>query len=190
VRLHGIITEGGVAPNIIPARAACFFYVRADDLNEVEAVRQRLLACAEGAARATGCTLQVEEEGNILAPLRINHTLSSLYSRQLARLGLPESTAPADRNKGSSDIGNVSQVVPTIHPHVPIGDGIHIHTGEFARATISPAGHEAALEGARTLALTVLDLMDDPSLLQAARAEFDGVISQPLAKERDRGILS
>ena len=190
VRLHGIITEGGVAPNIIPARAACFFYVRADDLEEVEAVRQRLLACAEGAARATGCTLQAEEEGNLLAPLRINHTLSSLYSRQLARLGLPESTAPADRNKGSSDIGNVSQVVPTIHPHVPIGDGIHIHTEEFARATISPVGHEASLEGARALALTVLDLMEDPSLVPSARAEFDGEISQPLAMDGKRGILS
>ena len=153
-------------------------------------MRLRLLACAEGAARATGCTLQAEEEGNILAPLRINHTLSTLYSRQLARLGLPESTAPADRNKGSSDIGNVSQVVPTIHPHVPIGDGIHIHTEEFARATISPVGHEAAREGARALALMVLDLMEDPSLLRAARAEFDGEIFQPLAMENNRCILS
>jgi amidohydrolase len=190
VRLHGIITEGGVAPNIIPARGACFFYVRADDLEEVAAVRQRLLACAEGAARATGCSLEVEEEGNVLAPLKINHTLSAVYSRQLALLGLPESTAPADRNKGSSDIGNVSQVVPTIHPHVPIGQGVHIHTEEFARATISAAGHQAALEGARALALTVLALLEEPALCRTLRAEFDGEMTASLAMDKVRGILS
>jgi amidohydrolase len=190
VRLHGIITDGGVAPNIIPARAACFFYVRADDLQEVEAVRRKLIACAEGAALATGCTLQVEAEGNVLAPLKINHALSSLYSRQLAKMGLPEALAPPDRNKGSSDIGNVSQVVPTIHPHVPLGPGVHIHTEEFARATVSAAGHAAALEGARALGLTVLELLQDPSLLEAVRAEFDGDVVVPLAKANVQGILS
>lgn len=174
VRLHGIITDGGVAPNIIPARAACFFYVRADDLDEVESVRQRLLACAQGAALATGCTLKAEDEGNVLAPLKVNHAFSALYSRQLSRLGLPEAGAPPDRNKGSSDIGNVSQVVPTIHPHVPLGPGVHIHTEEFARATVSPRGREAALEGARALALTVLDLLSDPLVRQEIQNEFQG----------------
>jgi amidohydrolase len=162
VRVHGIITEGGVAPNIIPERGGCYFYVRADDLKEVEEVKQRVIACAQGAALASGCRLQVEEDGRVLAPLKINRAFSALYSAQLRYLGLEESTAPADRNKGSSDIGNVSQVVPTIHPHVPLGSGLHIHSEDFARATVSAMGKEAVLEGARTLALTAAALAASP----------------------------
>ena len=162
VRVHGIITEGGVAPNIIPERGGCYFYVRADDLKEVEEVKQRVIACAQGAALASGSRLQVEEDGRVLAPLKINRAFSALYSAQLRYLGLEESTAPADRNKGSSDIGNVSQVVPTIHPHVPLGCGLHIHSEDFARATVSAMGKEAVLEGARTLALTAAALVASP----------------------------
>jgi amidohydrolase len=162
VRVHGIITEGGVAPNIIPERGGCYFYVRADDLKEVDEVKQRVIACARGAALASGCRLQVEEDGRVLAPLKINRAFYALYSAQLRYLGLEESTAPADKNKGSSDIGNVSQVVPTIHPHVPLGCGLHIHSEDFARATVSAMGKEAVLEGARTLALTAAALVASP----------------------------
>lgn len=178
VRVHGIITDGGVAPNIIPATAACFFYVRADDLDAVAQARQKLLACAEGAALATGCSLQVVDEGNILAPLRINQTFSAVYSKQLLYLGLKESAAPADKNKGSSDIGNVSQVVPTIHPHVPIGDGIHIHTEEFARATVSEHGRAAAVEGAKALALTALDVVMDREIQDRIKCEFRAICQE------------
>ena len=172
VRIHGIITQGGVAPNIIPEKAACSFYVRADDLAEVEQVKKRVIDCAQGAALAAGCRLQVVEDELVLAPLKINHAFSALYSRQLAYLGLQESTAPADKNKGSSDIGNVSQVVPTIHPHVPIGEGIHIHSEGFARATISVQGKSAVLEGAMTLALTVAELAASPEQRDAIKKEF------------------
>jgi metal-dependent amidase/aminoacylase/carboxypeptidase family protein len=172
VRIHGIITQGGVAPNIIPEMAACSFYVRADDLAAVEEVKMKVIACAQGAALATGCRLQVDEDERVLAPLKINRAFSALYSRQLAYLGLRESTAPADKNKGSSDIGNVSQVVPTIHPHVPIGDGIHIHSEGFARATVSEQGRAAVLEGAAALALTAADLAAFPEQRDAIRKEF------------------
>jgi amidohydrolase len=172
VRVHGIITEGGVAPNIIPERGGCYFYVRADDLKEVEEVKQRVIACAQGAALASGCRLQVEEDGRVLAPLKINRAFSALYSAQLRHLGLEESTAPADRNKGSSDIGNVSQIVPTIHPHVPLGSGLHIHSEDFARATVSAMGKEAVLEGARTLALTAAALAASPKERMKISMEF------------------
>ncbi|GFE56906.1 M20 family metallopeptidase [Geobacter sp. AOG1] len=174
VRVHGIITDGGVAPNIIPATAACHFYVRATDLDEVGRVRERVVACAEGAARATGCRLEVAADERVLAPLKINHTLSGLYSEQLVHLGLPEATAPADKNLGSSDIGNVSQVVPTIHPHVPIGAGVHIHTEDFARATISEQGREAVVEGATAMALTAAELIARPELRKKMWDEFTG----------------
>jgi amidohydrolase len=172
VRVHGIITDGGVAPNVIPERAACYFYVRADDLAELERSKERVVACAYGAALATGCTLDLEEGERVLAPLRVNRRYAALYSEQLRYLGLEESTTPVDRNKGSSDIGNVSQVLPTIHPHVPIGDGVRIHTEAFARASVSDAGRRAALEGATCMALTVLDLALHEELRNDIREEF------------------
>ncbi|WP_298270627.1 M20 family metallopeptidase [Geobacter sp.] len=174
VRVHGIVTEGGIAPNIIPERAAAYFYVRADDLAELERVKGRVVACAEGAATATGCRLQVEDDPRVLAPLKVNRTFSALYSAQLAYLGLQESDAPADKNRGSSDIGNVSQIVPTIHPHVPIGDGIQIHSEEFARATVSERGRAAVAEGAAALALTAVELVLRPEIREKIRAEFNG----------------
>ena len=172
VRIHGIITDGGVVPNIIPEKAACYFYVRADDLAEVARVRERVIACAEGAARASGCRLEVAAEGSLLAPLKINRAFYDLYSAQLTYLDLAEATAPADKNKGSSDIGNVSQVVPTIHPHVPIGEGLHIHGAEFARATVSRMGKMAVLEGAKAMALTALDLATSSALRKRITDEF------------------
>jgi amidohydrolase len=172
VRIHGIITDGGVAPNLIPARAACYFYVRADDLPELERTREKLKACAAGAALATGCRLETEEDPRVVAPLKILRSFSRVYSEQVARLGLQEATSPPDRNKGSSDIGNLSQVVPTIHPHVPIGDGLTIHTEDFARATVSPAGEAAVVEGATLLALTALELVCSPPLRDEIIKEF------------------
>ncbi len=173
VRVHGIITEGGVAPNMIPARAACAFHVRADDLAEVVRVKERVIACAQAGALSSGCRLQVDEDERVLAPFKVNRAFSGLYSAQLDYLGLPESTAPPDRNKGSSDIGNVSQVVPTIHPHVPIGEGVQIHTEAFARATVSAQGKGAAIEGATSLALTAAELAASPELRQRIRDEFN-----------------
>jgi len=173
VRVHGIITEGGTSPNIIPARAACSFHVRADDLEAVAAVKGKVIACAQGAALAAGCRLEVREDPRLLAPLKINRAFSAIYSDQLASLGLPESAAPPDKNKGSSDIGNVSQVVPTIHPHVPIGEGVRIHTEAFARATVSPQGRDAVVEGATALALTAAELALSPEKREAVKREFE-----------------
>jgi amidohydrolase len=172
VRVHGIITEGGIAPNIIPEKAACYFYVRADDLAEVESVRERLIACAEGAARASGSRLEIEADERLLAPLKINRSFCDLYSAQLAYLGLPQAGASSGKNKGSSDIGNVSQVVPTIHPHVPIGEGVRIHSEEFARASVSQAGQMAIVEGAKAMALTAVELATSPALRIRITEEF------------------
>lgn len=172
VRVHGIITEGGTAPNIIPERAACYFYVRADDGEELSRCLERVKGCAHGAAEATGCRLEINADERILAPMKINRAFSALYSSQLAYLGLEEADSPADRNKGSSDIGNVSQVVPTIHPHVPIGNGLHIHSDEFARATISEKGKEAVVEGAKALAITAAELAFSPETQEKIKNEF------------------
>lgn len=172
VRIHGIITDGGVAPNIIPAKASCFFYVRADDLSELNRIRERVIACAEGAAVATGCRIEVESDPRVIAPMKVIPSYYRIYSEQLALLGLEESDSRPDRNKGSSDIGNLSQLLPTIHPHVPIGDGINIHTKGFAAATVSIKGELAAVEGATTLALTAVVLAFSSSIREAVKKEF------------------
>lgn len=172
VRVHGIITDGGSVPNIIPAKASCYFYVRADDLPELAKAKDKLLAAAKGAATSSGCRLEMVEEPRTVAPLKINRAFSRLYSQQLAVLGLREATADPGRNKGSSDIGNLSQLLPVIHPHVPIGDGINIHTQAFAMATVSPQGEAAALEGATALAMTAVQLIYSPAWQEEIRQEF------------------
>jgi amidohydrolase len=172
VRIHGIITEGGTVPNIIPAKASCYFYVRADDLQEMARMQEKVNACAAGAAIATGCRLETETDPRVIAPLKILPAYYRLYSRQLSLLGLEEAPPLPDRNKGSSDIGNLSQVVPTIHPHVPIGEGVNIHTAGFAQATVSLQGEMAAVEGATALALTAIELIFSAELQETINKEF------------------
>lgn len=172
VRVHGIITDGGKAPNIIPERGEASFYVRAKDLEELASAKERVLNCAKGAAIATGCTLEAKEVGDLNAPMKLNDAFASVYRDALAFLGLPEDLSPVEKNVGSSDVGNVSQVVPTIHPHVPIRDGINIHTREFAEATITPDGHRSLMEGVKALGLTAMDLLIDEKKLAFVKADF------------------
>ncbi|RJP23973.1 MAG: M20 family peptidase [Deltaproteobacteria bacterium] len=170
VRVHGIITEGGQAPNIIPERAKAYFYVRGEEEGEMRDAVERVKACAAGAATASRCRLTVEEGPYTLSPMRVNPVLAASYRRALSALKLRESGAPTDRNRGSSDIGNVSQVVPTLQPNVPIASGerVQIHTRPFAEATTRPSGIEGMMEGIRALALTGYDLFSDPTLVKEA----------------------
>ena len=173
VRVHGIVTEGGVAPNIIPDRAQAYFYVRGEEENELREAVARVKACAEGAATASRCRLSIEEGPYTLSPMKVNPVLAAAYRRALGRLKLEESGAPPNRNRGSSDIGNVSQVVPTLQPNVPIAAGarVEIHTRRFAEATLSASGTEGMMEGIRALALTGYELFTDPSLVKEAWRE-------------------
>jgi len=174
VRVHGIITDGGKAPNIIPDRAAASFYVRSNDLDELMAVKAKVIKCAEGAAIATGCRVEVATVGEMNAPMKINHAFCDIYRGALSMFGLKEDLQPADKNVGSSDIGNVSRLMPTIHPHVPMRPGINIHTHGFADATISADGHRALMEGARCLSVTAVDLFFSPGAMERIKKEFDG----------------
>jgi len=175
VRVHGIITEGGQAPNIIPERAKAYFYVRGETEGELRDAVARVKACAAGAATASRCRLEVEEGPYALSPMRVNPALAGAYRRALSALNLRESGAPTDRNRGSSDIGNVSQVVPTLQPNVPItpaGERFEIHTRPFAEATTRPSGVDGMMEGVRALALTGHELFSDPELVREAWRAF------------------
>jgi len=174
VRLHGIVTDGGRAPNVIPERAAARFWVRALDPSVLDAAAVRLVECAEGAARACGARLETIEEQSSSPAMRVNLPLAALYRRQLERLGLPETPHPPQQAIGSSDITHVSRVVPTIHPNFPIGERLQLHTRAFAAATTSPHGEAGLLEAARALGLCVLELALDPEARTRVRAARTG----------------
>jgi amidohydrolase len=174
VRVHGIITEGGQAPNIIPDRAKAYFYVRGEEERELRDAVARVKACAAGAATASRCRLSVEEGPYTLSPMKANPVLADAYRRSLRILNLKESGAPTNRNRGSSDIGNVSQAVPTLQPNVPVtsGERVEIHTRSFAEATTKPSGIAGMMEGVRAMALTGYELLSDPSLVEDAWRRF------------------
>jgi amidohydrolase len=171
VRVHGIVSDGGRAPNVIPERAAARFWVRALDDTVLEDAAARVLACAEGAARATGTRLEVLEHESTSPPMRPSLPLAGLYRAALERLGLEETRHRPDEAIGSSDITHVSRVVPTIHPNFPIGRKLELHTRAFAAASGSRAGEAGLLEAARALALTIHELARSPS---ARRAVSEG----------------
>ena len=157
-RIHGIVTDGGRAPNVIPERAAARFWIRALEDELLEQTVLRVRRCAEGAATATGTRLEVREGEGTSPPMRPNLPLADSYRRQLHRLGLEETPHAPGQAIGSSDITHVSRVVPTIHPNFPIGTQLQLHTREFAEATTRPSGEAGLLEAARALALTVHEL--------------------------------
>jgi len=173
VRVHGIITDGGQAPNIIPERAAARVWVRALDPKVLADASARVRRCAEGAAVATGTRLEARVEPGTSPPLRVNRPLAEVYRRQLELLGLPESDHAPDAAIGSSDITHVSQVVPTIHPNFPIGSGLQLHTRAFAAATRTAAGEAGLLEAARALALSVWELARSEASRRAVAAAWE-----------------
>ena len=164
VRVHGIVSDGGQAPNVIPERAAARIWVRSLDEELIAQTVERVLACARGAAQASAAQLEVREEVGGSPPMHPNLALASCYGRQLEQLGLAETAHGPGEAIGSSDITHVSRVVPTIHPNFPIGQRLQLHTRAFAEATTSPQGEAGLLEAARALALTAAALAEDPVL--------------------------
>ena len=187
VRVHGIVTEGGRAPNIIPERAQAYFYVRGENDEELSDAVRRVKECARGAAKATGCRLRMEEGPYTLSAMRVNPVLAGAYGRSLSALGLKESGAPVNRNRGSSDIGNVSRAVPTLQPNMPIsgGERVEIHTRAFEEATRSRSGIDGMMEGVRALALTGHELFSSPALVREAWKAFQ---SQKRGRLKSKGF--
>jgi amidohydrolase len=164
VRVHGIVSDGGRAPNIIPERASASFWVRALDDEILEDAAARVEACARGAAISTGTRLELVPGRGASPSMRANIPLADTYRRQLDCLGLPETAHAPNEAIGSSDITHVSRVVPTIHPNFPIGTDLKLHTRAFAQAAASPAGERGLLEGARAMALTIAELVRNPAI--------------------------
>jgi amidohydrolase len=172
-RIHGIITSGGAAPNIIPEFASALFYVRSINLDYMWELQKRVIACAQGAAKAAGCTVKViEHNDTVYEPMRRNETLLNTYRANLKALGVVEAPPLVDR-LGSSDVGNVSQVIPTIQPLMKIApDNTPIHSRAFEAAAVSPLARTGTLTAAKAMAMTTLDLLTDPALVKRAQDEF------------------
>ena len=171
-RIHGIITSGGAAANIIPEYAASVFYVRAPRIDTMWDLFKRVTAAAEGAARATGCSLKVTQHDSVYEPMKSSRVMLDLFAANMKTAGLTEG-APIPDRLGSSDIGNVSQVIPAIQPMVAIAPpGMAIHTREFAEAAVKPLARAGMVAAAKTMALTTLDLLAEPARVQAAKDEF------------------
>ena len=173
-RIHGIVNDGGAAPNIIPEFASATFYVRAAEIDYMWALLKRVIACAEGAAKATGCTLNViEQRDNAYEPMKRNATLLDVFRANARTLGVVESPESRER-MGSSDVGNVSQVIPAIQPMVQIApEGTPIHSRAFAEAAIKPLARDGMLAAAKVMAMTTCDLLANPALVKEARREFE-----------------
>ena len=175
-RIHGVITHGGVKPNIVPDYAAAEFYVRASTDEYCTELVKKVENCAKGGASATGATLKFTVIEPSYQSRLMNRTMGKLFEDNLAEIGEPLNPLPPGSGAGSSDIGNVSQVVPTIHPYISIcDDSIAGHSIEFEKASASKRAHEAMLIAAKVLAMTALDLFTNPKIMKEVTEEFQSV---------------
>ena len=172
-RIHGIITDGGQAANVVPAHSAGSFLVRAEDDTYLDELNQRVLDCFIGAATASGARLEYKWGDIRYTPLRNNLTLAQLFTQNMQSLGRKVQFSDPSKAFGSTDMGNVSQLVPSIHPFVAIAPvEIATHSPQFASAAASEAGIHGLLDAAKALAMTVVDLVANPEIATKVKQEF------------------
>jgi amidohydrolase len=172
-RIHGIITNGGQAVNIIPEKAECEFLCRAHTTSYTHEIADRVLRCAEAAAAATGTTLAHKILGGYKNMIN-NVAMAHRYAHHCETLGVMAPDAPLDMPTGSTDMGDVSHALPAIHPIFRIADpgAGNCHEERFAKQTDTPRAYEAMIRVAKAMALTAYDLLAEPALMESARREF------------------
>jgi amidohydrolase len=171
-RISGIITDGGEAANIIPAHAAATFDVRAEDDIRLDALKKRVVGCFAGAARATGAKLKYSW-GERYEAMVSNVALARLFHENMQSLGHAIRLGDNTLLSFSTDVGNVSQLVPTIQPLIAIApDGAMIHTPQFAKASATEGALRSMLDAAKAMAMTAVDLLANPATIAKVREEF------------------
>ena len=171
-RIHGIISNGGEAANIIPDLAVANFYVREATTKEMLKLSERVKNCAKGAALATGTSLEIENYEYTFKHLVTNEKLSSIYTKNLELQGIKD--IPISDPTGSSDCGDVSHHCPTIHTYFPISKcELTGHSLEFAKATITEEAYKGMKEAIFALVMTGKDILSDPNLLKEIKDEFN-----------------
>jgi len=168
VRVHGLLTRGGEAPNAIPQHTEGRWYVRAETLAELAEIEPRVMRCFEAGALASGAALTVSAESKPYAEFRNDDDLLACYERRATAVGRRFSTGPDTMMaRASTDMGNVSQVIPAIHPYIGIDSLPAVnHQPEFAAATITSAAETAITQGALALAGTVADAASPGTIRQ------------------------
>jgi amidohydrolase len=171
-RVHGIFTEGGEKPNIVPRTAAMHWLVRSPTVAGLEALKERVLRCLRAGADAAGCEMTHDWADVHYTEVRDNAPMAEAYAANAARLGRTVADPRAGHEVvASTDMGNVSYLVPSIHPMIAVAPrGVAIHTPAFAEHARSDAGDRAVLDGAKALAMTAIDLWATDLLADARRA--------------------
>jgi amidohydrolase len=171
-RIHGVIIEGGKAANIIPDLAIAQFYVRATTKKYLQELSEKVKNCARGASLATGAQLEITHYESSFDNFITNETLSAIYRKRLTDVGVNKIYGPKD-SWVSLDAGNVSHIVPAIHPWFGIcEEDISIHTKEFATATQTPLAYQSMIQTIEALVLTAMDILIHEELLFNIKKEF------------------
>lgn len=174
-RIHGIITEGGKAANIVPDLSVARFYVRATTKSYLLELVEKVKNCAKGAALATGTELEITNYEASYDNLITNSTLSKAFTNSLKDFGVDSIKPPKD-SLGSSDAGNISHICPTIHPYFSLGNkNIVAHTKEFAKSTIDENAYVEMCRTIGALAKTGIDIIKNKDLLIAIKEEFSNI---------------
>lgn len=173
-RLHGIITDGGKAANVVPGHAAGTFLVRAITMKYLEELKEKVLNCFRAGALATGAELSYHWDEHAYEPLIPNLTLAELFADNIRSLGREIELDDASHSFGSTDMGNVSCVAPSLHGFLAVAPkGVSGHTREFAAHAASEEGIKGMLDAATGMAMTAADLFSNPETLAKVKVEFE-----------------
>lgn len=177
VMVHGIVTRGGEAPNAVPARTEGTWYVRAKSLQELAECEPRVLRCFQAGALATGSTLSVDYDSAPYAEFRNSDVLLAAYRNNTTATDTRPPNSPG-MARSSTDMGNVSAVIPSIHPYIGIGSGpIVNHQPEFAAHAITPAADAALVDACKALSRTIIEVASGPGTRTALKREAENIAS-------------
>ena len=180
-RVHGIFTKAGEKPNIVPREAEMYWYVRSDTIESLQPLKARIAKCLEAGAMAADCTISFDWEKFTYADLADNLPLLTSYVQNSAQLGRDLTTdfLPGTGG-GSTDMGNLSYLVPSIHPMLQVAPhGVSLHSAQFAEFTASKEADKAVLDGAKIMAMTAIDMWLSDTLSSQVQVAFgDGVVPE------------
>lgn len=166
IRIHGVIVEGGTAPNVIPEYTEAKYYIRAADIDTLHELYEKVENIVKGSALQTGCTSSMKLYQNLVENMVLTPSLDAIYEKYITELGNTVKHVEDVIMPGSSDVGNISQVVPTIQPHISITDvQIAGHSQDMVNASCSQKAMDAIVKGAKALAFTALELFENPEEL-------------------------
>lgn len=171
-RIHGIILEGGDTANSIPDRCKMRYEIRTIETDYYNEVVEKVINCAKGAALATGCELEYNQFERVCLGLKRNKTLADIFRSKMSEFGIVES--PKQLCGGSTDMGDVSHIVPSIHAMVKfVKKNEDVHTKEFLAASIEPYAFDKLINSAKTLAMTGLEVLENPQLVDEMKKEYN-----------------